>query len=236
MESAPVISVVLVVYNAIAHIEDSVKHLLNQQFSNYEIIVVDGGSDDGTAEVLTKYKDRLGALHIKPDNGIYDAMNKGIRLSRGEFLYFIGVDDRLLIDLSVVAPRLKSANTIYYGDVWLKQDKRSYAGPFNTARIIRANICHQAIFYPRGVFANYQYDTGYKTLADYMLNITLWGDKAYRFEYIPLTIAEYNQEGASSVYWERKFSFQVLKVIYQRLGMRYLLLKIFNPLLNLLQK
>ena len=231
-DGKPVISVILVVYNAISYIEDAIQNLLEKSNADCETVIIDGGSSDGTQEVLLKYKERLGILVMEKDKGIYDAMNKGIRLATGRYLYFIGVDDRLLINLSEVITYLKDDNTVYYGNVLLDQQNKIYDGPFTTAKLVKKNICHQAMFHPAKVFRKYQYGVGFKTLADYMFNIRLWGDKEFRFEYISLTIARYCEQGISSTYVERKFSFYVFKAIFRYLGLRYVLLKFLNPFLR----
>ena len=90
----PKISVVTVVYNSEALIENTVKSIINQSYSHIEYIVVDGGSTDGTIDILNRYKKNISTLISEPDHGIYDAMNKGIRLATGDFLVFINSGDK----------------------------------------------------------------------------------------------------------------------------------------------
>lgn len=228
----PVISVILVVYNAISYIEGAIQNLVEKTTADCEIVIMDGGSTDGTQEVLNKHKEQIDVLVMEKDKGIYDAMNKGIRNASGRYLYFIGVDDRLLVNLSEVITHLKNDNTVYYGDVLLDKQNKIYDGPFTAAKLVRRNICHQAMFYPAKVFEKYLYDMEFKTLADYVFNIRLWGDKNFTFEYIPLTIARYCEQGISSTYVERKFTIYAFKAIYRHLGLKYLLLKFLNPFLR----
>ena len=133
------------------------------------------------------------------DNGIYDAMNKGISKSKGDFIYFLGGDD-LLYDNSVLlitSTRLINKNTIYYGNVLFKSKNIFYDGKFNSLKIVTRNICHQSIFYTKNVFQNQTFDTKYKIFADYVLNLKLFGNSNYSFKYIPVTIALYNDKGIS---------------------------------------
>ena len=87
------ITIVTVVYNARETIICALESILNQSYSNIEIIVIDGGSSDGTMEILKKYRKRLSLLISEPDNGIYDAMNKGIKYATGDVIGFLHSDD-----------------------------------------------------------------------------------------------------------------------------------------------
>ena len=115
----------------------------------------------------------------EPDEGIYDAMNKGVRLTGGEFLYFLGAGDRLLPGvLEAVAAEIRklpcqgqtSRPTLLYGNVDWSIFSRPYDGRFNRYKLRRRNICHQAIFYQRSVFERLGfYNTKYRLLADWKL-------------------------------------------------------------------
>jgi glycosyltransferase involved in cell wall biosynthesis len=143
----------------------------------------------------------------EPDEGIYDAMNKGIRLSSGKFLYFLGAGDRLLPGvLETVAAEIRklpsqdqsSRPTLLYGNVDWASYSRPYDGRFNRFKLLRRNICHQAIFYQRSIFERVGfYNTKYRSLADWEFNIRCFNDRGIRKRYIPLRIAEYEGDGKS---------------------------------------
>ena len=80
------ISVITVCYNAVSGIERTIKSVLNQTYEHLEYIVIDGGSTDGTIEVINRYKDKIAYFISEKDNGIYDAMNKGIKVAHGTWL------------------------------------------------------------------------------------------------------------------------------------------------------
>src|SRR5512133_3088942 len=82
----PLISIITVVYNGIKTIEQTIQSVINQPYPNKEYIIIDGGSTDGTVEVIRKYKSDLAYWISERDNGIYDAMNKGIALAKGELI------------------------------------------------------------------------------------------------------------------------------------------------------
>ena len=80
------ISIVTVCYNAVSVIENTILSVINQTYPDIEYIIIDGGSTDGTVEIIEKYSDRLAYWVSEPDNGIYDAMNKGIKVVTGDYI------------------------------------------------------------------------------------------------------------------------------------------------------
>lgn len=195
----PLITIVTVVLNAAATLERTIRSVVQQPFADYEYVIIDGGSTDGTLEILRKYDSAISHWQSEPDRGLYDAMNKGVRAARGRWILFLGADDVLVGELARIAPLLSDANTIYYGDVYMPRRGRLYDGAFNAYKIMFANICQQAIFYPRQAFEWRAFDTRYKLWADHAFNLACFGDKRLRFKYIPQLICIYNDyTGASS--------------------------------------
>ena len=149
------------------------------------------------------YARRAPALRYvsEPDEGIYDGMNKGIRLTSGKFLYFLGAGDRLLPGvLEAVAREISKLPgqsqtlrpTFLYGNVDSSHYSRPYDGRFDRFKLLRRNICHQAIFYQRSVFERLGcFNTKYRLLADWEFNIRCFNDRGIRKRYIPLRIAAY---------------------------------------------
>jgi glycosyltransferase involved in cell wall biosynthesis len=188
----PSLTVLMVVRNGAATIRTAIDSVLGQDFSNAELVIVDGASTDGTPEILAGYGDRIDHWISEPDSGIFDAMNKAVAQAHGDWLLFLGCDDRLLAPLSRIADCLRDRSAIYYGNVWIPGRAIAYAGPFSRWTLLKRNICHQAILYPRSVFDRHQFKTEYAVLADWELNLRCFADSAFRFEYIPELIAEYN--------------------------------------------
>jgi glycosyltransferase involved in cell wall biosynthesis len=165
---------------------------------NLECLVIDGGSTDGTLERLQAWDDRIAVWVSEPDGGVYEAMNRGVALARGDWILFLGSDDRLC-QLDRVAPHLQDEHTVYYGDAWLKKRRRRYDGPFTDYKLAIRNICHQAILYPRWVLQKTPFRRDYPILADHALNIELWA-RGERFRYLPFIVSTYNDErGLSKV-------------------------------------
>lgn len=193
----PKISIGMVVYNGARHIRRALQSVADQSARNIELIVVDGGSTDGTLEILHEYAEHVSVLVSEPDRGIYDAMNKVCGLATGDWLLFMGCDDELLDVIHDVSRFFSRADCAYYGDVVFLHSGEVYGGRFSRRRLMRQNICHQALFYPRAVYAGYRYSLDYPLLADYAYNIRLMGD-AVPFVYIPRVIAVFNERGSAT--------------------------------------
>ena len=94
MNTPPLITIITVAYNAVKDIENTILSVLNQTYPNIEYIIIDGGSTDGTLDIIKKYEDKISYWVSEPDKGIYDAMNKGIVKANGDYLFFLGADDK----------------------------------------------------------------------------------------------------------------------------------------------
>lgn len=194
------ISIITVVRNGAKTLEACIQSVIGQSYEDIEFIVIDGGSTDGTLDILRRHDNSISFWVSESDNGIYDAMNKGARHVTGDRILFLGSDDTLLADLRTVAPLLIHGDTIYYGDAYWRSRKRLYVGPFTTAKLARTNICHQTVFYPRAVFTKYTFNLRYSLQADWELNMRCFSDPEFRFQYIPVQVAIYNDlHGLSSV-------------------------------------
>ena len=91
----PKFSIITVTYNAEKVLEDTIQSIVTQSYKNVEYIIVDGGSTDGTLTIVNKYKEHIHTLVSEPDKGLYDAMNKGIKLATGDYLCFLNAGDGL---------------------------------------------------------------------------------------------------------------------------------------------
>lgn len=216
-QGGPRISVVTVVFNGYATIEDTIKSVLAQQYNNFEYIIMDGGSTDGTVETIKHYESRISAWVSEPDCGIYDAMNKALDRAKGEYIIFLGCDDVLFgADvLSTAARKMTDRTLVYYGNVIMKKNGNVYDGCFDQFKITRKNICHQAIFYPRCLYRSNRYSLDYPLLSDYEYNLRLFK----RFTYLDLIISIFDDSGLSSQRVDIAFKKDFHILIVKHLGL-----------------
>jgi glycosyltransferase involved in cell wall biosynthesis len=110
----PLISVITVVLNGEKYLEESILSIIKQTYKNIEYIIIDGGSTDGTLDIIRKYNDRIDFWISEKDNGLYQAMNKGIALSKGDFIGFVGSDDYLYSNTLEKLAKAAKKETIDY--------------------------------------------------------------------------------------------------------------------------
>ena len=145
-----------------------------------EIIVVDGGSEDGSRVWLASQRAKLTTLIMEPDRGVYDAMNKGLAKATGEWVIFLGADDKFFHDgvLSRVQPLLKQTDAgVAVGEI-AYEDGRVYQFPKHPKPIERNFVHHQGAFYRRSLFTEHGlFDASLAVMADYDYNVRLWQKK-----------------------------------------------------------
>ena len=193
------VTVVTAVLNDAGHIEQTILSVISQTDIEIEYIIVDGGSKDGTLELIEKYKDKISLLISEPDRGVYDAMNKGIEHSSGDFVYFLNSGDVLLnpsILSKIKLEELKERNAIIYGNVVVAYgniEALEKPRPFFNSKMKfnGIGICHQSMFFPGELIRNEKYDLSYNIAADYDLAYRLWR-KGTVFLYKDITIAKYD--------------------------------------------
>lgn len=169
----PLFSVITVVRNGAAHLEQAIASVLAQSCRDFEYIIIDGGSMDGTLEIIRKYEDRIDCWVSEPDSGIYEAMNKGMGLARGELIGLLNADDFYEPDaLERVAAcfREKAVCGIYYGDNYVLQEDLhlTYRRRADLRCWLGMSICHQAMFVHRDVYRDLAgYREEFRFAADY---------------------------------------------------------------------
>ena len=195
------VSVITVCYNAEKNLEETILSILNQTYSNIEYIIIDGGSSDGTVDIIKKYADRLAYWVSEPDKGIYDAMNKGIFQAKGEWIYFIGASDLLLKHSFQTIFSEKIGAEVIYGDITMvypKGQKQIKKALSSSCLLYRMLTSHQAILMHTKVIKEHKgFNLDYKILADFDLM-----QRSYlsgvTFQYIPVSVAEFKFDGVSS--------------------------------------
>jgi glycosyltransferase involved in cell wall biosynthesis len=203
------ISVITAVFNNRDTIADTLDSVLAQSHADVELIVIDGGSTDGTLELLQGYSDGIAVLVSEPDRGLYDALNKGLRLATGEVLGFLHSDD-VFADadaLALIASGFYSEEIdAVYGDlVYVRRDNPQQvvrhwkAGTFTLSRLRQGWMPPHPAFYARkSVYDRLGgFDTSYRIAADYdcMLRFLKSGIKAV---YVPQVLVKMRLGGASN--------------------------------------
>jgi len=224
----PLITVITVVYNGAKYLEDTIKSVINQTYPNVEYIIIDGGSTDGTIDIIKKYEDYIDYWVSEPDKGIYDAMNKGIVVASGQWINFLGSDDIILSNaVNNILKYLNKKNIAVYGNVIMKTTNKVYDGKFNYFKLFfKRNICHQSIFYNAKIIKRYSFNLKYSILADYALNLVIFIDKY--FIYAPYIIAIYNDKGKSSNIVDYNFKKDKIKLLFSHIFNIMKLRKILN--------
>jgi glycosyltransferase involved in cell wall biosynthesis len=205
----PLISIVVPTFNVQARLAGLLDSLAEQTYRDFELIVSDGASQDGTVPLAEASAPRLPACRIlsRRDRGVYDAINLGCAAARGRWILVLGGDDRLHgpETLALAASALRGATAaVVYGDVRMMSASADgvpagarYAGPLPLAQLLRKNICQQAIFYRRELLAELGgFDLRYPVLADWELNLRA----AFRapMQWVDLVVADYAATGLST--------------------------------------
>lgn len=199
MTTYPILSIITVNLNNRDGLKRTIDSVVCQTFTDYEWIVIDGGSTDGSRELIEQYQNHFAYWCSEPDKGIYNAMNKGIVHAKGEWLQFLNSGDLLFKDN--ILQQIFSNQ--YYADV-IYGDAIRYS-PHNTipwhvtknislSFLMNYSICHQSSFFNKRVFINRFYDDSYKLASDWALYLQLVLENAH-FQYVPYYITFFENEG-----------------------------------------
>jgi len=202
----PLVSVITVVRNGERHLENTIQSVLQQTYGNIEYIIVDGGSTDGTLEIIRKHDDQVAYWISEPDSGIYDAMNKGIEMSTGNIIGIINSDDwyepdsvQAAVDCFARDPEIG----LVHGDVrvW-RQD-----GGIETiiaprldkySLYVSSPLNHASCFVSRDVYSRYgTFNAKYQIVGDYELILRLHKHRVKSF-YLPRIVANVRMGGVSN--------------------------------------
>ncbi|WP_196602696.1 glycosyltransferase family 2 protein [Pectinatus frisingensis] len=197
------ISIITVCYNSEKTIEKTIKSVINQEYDNIEYIIIDGGSIDGTLDIIKKYSDKIAYWISEADNGIYDAMNKGIRIATGDVIGIINSDDWYIDNvISLITSAFHNGADAVYGDLLLVDQSGQSIGIQHIKEqekdLIGKVYPHPTIFLRRNIYIKYGFfDTSYDIAADYKLT-SLLEMHGVKFVYIPQIIAAFRSGGISN--------------------------------------
>lgn len=197
---SPLITIITVCYNCKDCIGRTILSIKNQDFKKFEYIIIDGGSTDGTAEIIKANFEVVDFYLSEPDTGIYNAMNKGIGKARGEWVNFLNAGDIYASNdvLSRVAGELYPGVDVVYGDRNYVTGERSYIQPARPVETIyeKMPFCHQAAFASTRALKQFAFNETYRFAADYDLFIRMYRS-GRSFQKVNITVCDFLAGGLS---------------------------------------
>jgi len=204
------VSIVTITYNSEKTIEETIESVLSQSYKNIEYIVVDGNSSDSTVEIVNQYRDKISRFISEPDNGIYDAMNKGLKLATGDIIAILNSDDVYFNNkvIEEVIERFQELKVdALYGDLYYveendlsKVSRHWKSSPFKLGSFRKGwHPAHPTFFVKRYIYIKYGYfDTSMKVSADFELMLRLLEKHSISSSYFPKVLVKMRLGGESN--------------------------------------
>ncbi len=212
----PLISAIIPTYNAAKTLSRCLDSFAAQTFRDFEVLIIDGLSTDETCQIAYSYQEKLPKLVVisEKDEGIYDAMNKGIDLAQGEWLYFIGSDDYLWDEnvLRNVAIEINQDIDFICGNVFHLAKHELYKNDFDRFEVLNRIVAQQGVFYSKTIFKLLgKYDLKYKIASDIVFNVKMVLNLKIKFKFLNLTVAGYSGTGTSAIKRDPDFEKDMMK-------------------------
>jgi len=158
----PLITIITVVFNGENHLEETMLSVLNLTYDNVEYIIIDGGSTDRTLDIIKKHEDKIDYWVSEKDKGIYDAMNKGICVTTGDWINFMNAGDKFIFLDEKSLKKINVTNSSHFYD---EQREKLRRKPFTKVYLTHNTPCHQSLFYKKDEVL--LYNISYPLIADY---------------------------------------------------------------------
>jgi len=197
------VSIIIATYNAVKTLHVALNSVQNQNFLDWECIIVDGASKDGTVDIVKYFSENDSRYRwvSEPDGGVYNAFNKGWRMAKGEWVYYLGADDELLPNTfkSIFEKQIEDCDVIYGNYLTNSQGKVEIIKSHGNPSFFRKNnTSHQAVIMRRKVIEDLKgFDERYKLCADYDILVRAYL-KQYIFKYVDIDFAVFTIGGISS--------------------------------------
>lgn len=195
------LSIITVCYNSLPALQRTAASVWQQDCTDYEYLIVDGASTDGTLPWLQACDSRITKWVSEPDKGIYDAMNKGVSMAKGQWVIFLNAGDVLYAHdtLSSVKPYLTANDAqMVYGDITKKKNgvpvRKNAEEPHNAHRMF---FCHQSLFCRREVLLRFPFDLSHPLSADFKMVKTAY-KAGITMRHIPVIVADFDTTGVSN--------------------------------------
>lgn len=210
------ISIITAVYNQNSHIRDAINSVLAQDYPDIEYIIVDGKSVDGTLNVINEYKDRIDKFISESDNGLYDALNKGIRMATGDYVGFLHADDMFYDDrvISRIVEEIKRTDCdLFYADGIFTPSSNPYvvirdwvSGSYSVNKVKLGWLpLHPTVYIRRKTYLERgMYDMTYKIAGDTELLIRYLLDKSLKVTYLHDYVIRMRLGGMSTTVWSTR--------------------------------
>ncbi len=199
----PLLSIITIVFNGQKHIEKTIRSVIEQNYEPLEYIVIDGGSTDGTLDIIRKYEKQITLWKSEPDNGIYDAFNKGLKLVKGEIIGFLNSDDWLDPNaLNTIAKNYQSGRIVYGNVRFWKGDKEISISKSDHTRLKEGmTIAHPGVFVPKSLYDKFgEFKTDLKIASDYEMMVRFFTNKT-EFIKTDAVVANMQIGGVSHTRW-----------------------------------
>ena len=205
MQTKPLISIITVAYNNKFGLEETIKSVISQTWKNFEFVIIDGNSNDGSKELLESYSSQIDFWVSEPDKGIYNAMNKGIRKASGEYLIFMNSGDRFSANdiLEKIIPHFNNEDIVYGNAYYELENRKKYEykipPKITIGSLLKEPICHQSAFFRKELFEKYgMYDENNKIASDWTFMMDIFVHHNISQKYINVFISIFEKTGISS--------------------------------------
>lgn len=190
------ITVITVAFNAREALERTIQSVIRQDYSALEYIIIDGGSQDGSLELIKQYSPQLAHWTSEPDRGIYDAMNKGIACAQGEYCIFMNAGDTFTDEhvVSRVFSELHPAADVIYGDILKNGRLKISLSPRNCHKMF---YCHQSVFTRTDSLRRFPFDITHRYSADFKQAKQMFLS-GLTFLHVPVAVANFDTHGVSN--------------------------------------
>lgn len=203
------VSIITVSLNNAEYIEACIQSVINQDYVNIEYIVIDGGSTDGTIDIIKKYENKINAWISEPDEGMYDAINKGINISTGDIIGILHSDD-LYIDEHVIGVVVQAfrnnIDSVYADLLYVERDNLENVVRYYDSSVFQVSKfaygwmpAHPTCFIKKNVYEKYGlYQTDYVIAADFELLVRFYAKHRVSYSYLPRIIVKMRTGGLST--------------------------------------
>lgn len=205
-KNIPLVTIITVVYNGEKYLGQTIESVINQTYKNIEYIIIDGGSTDGTLEIIKKYEKDISYWVSEPDKGLYDAMNKGIGIAKGELIGMLNSDDWYeleAIEIMVEAYKNNPTKSIFHADRYdIDDDGNKTVKKFHPSafkfKYYGMTYNHPSMFITKEEYSKHLYNIDLTSLSDYQFVLEAFLNNKYSLLYINKAIVNYRLDGVSA--------------------------------------